>query len=243
MFTDAALQPVLTAGVECALWAGIFGASGAQTIGGFPRSSYLAYALWTPFFARAAANWMYEFRMTEDVSSGAVNATLSRPISFYEFYLGQFMGYKLLTTALSLIPALAAVALLDTPTRLERLPLALALAGFYLVLAHTISFSIAAIGFYLNNVHSVTVAKNISLWMLTGELFPLDLAPEPLRSFLMAMPFSSACYRPVGFLIGRIGYRELGIGFLNVAIGLAVFGAIARALWIGGRKRYSGTGA
>jgi hypothetical protein len=35
----------------------------------------------------------------------------------------------------------------------------------------------------------------------------------------------------------------MGSGFVSVAIGLAAFGAVARMAWMGGRRRYAGTGA
>jgi ABC-2 type transport system permease protein len=243
LFTDAVLQPALTAGIEFALWIGIFRGAGTSSIAGFPRESYLAYAAWAPFFARISANWMYEYRMLDEIQSGSVNAILSRPLSFYEFYLSQFMGYKALTSALSLAVIVAVFAVVDSSTILQRLPLSLLLVIFYLILAHTISFTVACLGFYFNNVGGLTMGKNITLWMLSGELFPLDMAPEPFRGWLMALPFSAGVYRPVGFLVGRIGYAEMGSGFVSVAIGLAAFGAVARMAWMGGRRRYAGTGA
>ena len=102
---------------------------------------------------------------------------------------------------------------------------------------------LASLGFFFSRIHHITVAKNITLWMLTGELFPLDLAPEPFRSILIALPFSSAVYRPVGYLTGRLELNTITEGFLSISLGLLVAAAIATALWNAGRRRYSGTGA
>lgn len=240
---DAILQPTLIAAVEVALWTGVFAGTGATAIGGFPRESYLAYALWAPFFARIGANWLYEARMSEEIETGSVNALLVRPITFYEFYLGQFLGYKGLTALLSIIPVTAFAFAVDGPTQLQRLPAALALAFYYLLLVHSLSFTIASLGFWLNNVHSITVAKNLALWLFTGELFPFDLVAEPLRSILLASPFASGAYWPVAFLVGRVGNADLAQAFASVTVGFVVVGILAMFAWSRGRKVYSGSGA
>jgi ABC-2 type transport system permease protein len=243
LFTDAVIQPVLTGGIEIALWSAIFAGSGQTMIGAFPKESYLAYALWGAFFARISANWMYEFRMIDEIDTGTVNSVLARPISFYEYYLSQFMGYKILTSLISLIVPFVITLVMSGPTLHSRFPGALLLVVFYLILVHTISFSIASCAFFFNRIHSFTVAKNIALWVLTGELFPLDLVPAPYRAWLLNLPFSSAVYVPVGYLTGRLGHADLLRGFVTVAAGLVVLAPISSMIWVAGRRRYSGTGA
>ena len=216
---------------------------GTTTLAGYSKESYLAYALWAAFFARISANWMYEFRMVDEIDTGSVNSVLARPISFYEYYLSQFMGYKLLTTVISMIVPLAITLVMTGPTIHSRLPLALAVQILYLVFVYTISFTIASFGFYLNRVHSFTVAKNIALWMLTGELFPLDLVPEPYRTWVISLPFANAVYIPVGYLTGRFGIEIVLNGVISILVSLAVLTVFSRFLWINGRRRYSGTGA
>ncbi len=237
------IQPILTAGIEVALWTAIFAGSGQATIGSYPRESYLAYALWAAFFARISSNWMYEFRMIEEIDTGSVNSVLARPISFYEYYLSQFLGYKVITSLISLTVPFILTLFIGVSTYHSRFPAALLLVFFYLVLVHTVSFSIASFAFFFNRIHSLTMAKNIALWLLMGELFPLDLIPEPYRSWVIHLPFSSGVYIPVGYLTGRLGHADLLKAFVSVALGLLVLAPASSALWLAGRKRYSGTGA
>ena len=109
LFVDAALQPTLTAVVEIGLWYVMVSSIGTgDSLGGFSRIYYLHYALWAAFFARISANWMYESRMVDEIQTGTINVLLTRPLSFYEFYLSQFMSYKILTSIASLgIPIIA----------------------------------------------------------------------------------------------------------------------------------------
>lgn len=229
--------------IELALWSAIFTAIGQPTLAGFTKDYYLSYALWAAFFARASANWMYEMRMIDEIDTGSINSVLARPISYYEYYLGQFFGYKILTTGFSFVIPIAIVSVIGGTTDLTRLPLAMALVLYYLVLVYTLSFALSSLGFFFNRVHSFTVAKNIALWMVTGELFPLDLVPDPYRTWLIAFPFSNAVFVPVGYLTGRLGVADVGRGFVSITIGLAIIAAAASILWNLGRRRYSGTGA
>lgn len=243
LFFDAIAQPVVSSLVEMAMWYAIFSATDKAAIGGFGREYYLVYALWATFFSRVAANWMYEFRMIEEIETGRVNAILLRPISFYEFYLGQYIGYKGLTSILSFCIPLLISALIPSPVQVSRFPLALLLLCFYVVMVHTFSFAIASLNFFFTRLHSVTVAKNLTIWILSGEMIPIDLIPDPYKSVLLWLPFPSGVFIPVGYLTGRIGIDMIWQGFVSVAIGIIFFGIIGFILWNQGRKVYSGTGA
>lgn len=243
LFTDAIVQPLLTSLVEIALWSAILASTATGTLAGFGQESYISYALWAAFFARISTNWMYEYRMIDEIETGTVNSVLARPISFYEYYLGQFMGYKLLTTVASFFVPILIYFFFKGTTDLSRLPLALLLTFYYLFFAHTLSFTVASFAFFLNRVHAFTVAKNIALWVLTGEMFPLDLMPTEIRNVLLMLPFSNGVYIPVGYLTGRLGIEAVLQGFASTTLGLVVMGVIANRLWSSGRRAYSGTGA
>ncbi len=243
LIVDACLQPMLLCVSELALWTAVFKAGDIESLNGFTKEYYFAYALWAAFFARIAANWMYEMRMIEEIDSGSVNSILVRPISFYEYYLGQFMGYKLLTSLVSLLVPVAICLFVSSSTQLSRLPLAFALSMYYLILAHTLSSIVSAFAFFFNRIHALTVTKNFILWFLVGELFPLDLLPIKVRAAFIALPFSSGVYIPVGYLTGRLPLAAVGRGFLSVTLGIVFFSVIYIFVWNMGRKKYSGTGA
>lgn len=240
---DAVVQPSLTVLIEILLWTAIFRVAGTDLINGFGQNHYLAYALWGAFFARIASSWMYEFRMIDEIESGSINGLLVRPVTFYEYYLSQLLGYKFVTTIVSFLVPLSASLVLDWPIQLSRLPLAVALVFYFLILVHSISFVVSCFAFHFNRVHSLTVAKNLALWLFTGELFPLDLIPDPFRQWVMALPFSSAVYLPVGFLTGRVDPSQMLGGFVSVSFALVVVNALGYALWKNGLRSYVGTGA
>jgi ABC-2 type transport system permease protein len=240
---DAIVQPIITSGVEITFWYAVFATSGQTTVGGFSRDSYLSYAILAAFIARISVNWMYEFRMVEEVESGTLNTLLVRPMNFFEYYLSQFMGYKLITTAVSLVVPVVAITALGLPLIWSRFVPAMLLSVYYLVFLFILSFIVVTFAFHLTRIHSITVAKNLALWIFSGELLPLDLFPEPYRHFLISLPFANGVYVPVAYLSGRIDGSQLWFGAQSITIGIVVLTLIAVPLWRMGLKKYTGIGA
>ena len=241
---DAFIQPILTVGIEVLLWVAIFKtADSSGLIGGFGRDAYLAYAVWAPFLGRIAISWMYESMMVEEVVSGSINTILSRPLSFYEYYLSQTLGYKVITTVFSMIVPVAASLYFKLPISFERLPMAFLLVLYYIFLVHTMSFVVSTLGFFLTRVRSFTLLKNLTLLLLGGELVPIDLMPKSLSDLFLNLPFSSGVYVPLAYISGRGDFDLLCKGYFNVTWGLLVAGALSYILWTRGVREYTGTGA
>jgi len=239
---DALVQPLLSAGIEVAMWAGIMGGLG-RALGGFGREYYLAYALWATFVGRVTGNWTYEFMMLDDIDSGRINAILVRPISFYEFYLSQFMGYKAVVALTSLVVPVASCLYFDLPFIPSRVPLTVLLIAVFLLFTHTLSFTVAGLAFFMTRAQSLTAIKNMAIWTLAGELIPLDLYPGALREWLMWSPFSAGVYVPVGYLTGRIDTARVVQSLGSIAMWGLVFAVISTVIWRRGVRHYVGTGA
>ncbi len=240
---DALLQPTVTSGIEMLLWWAVFKSVGSTAVAGFTREYYLSYALWAAFMSRVTTSWMYESRMVEEIDSGTINSLLVRPLSFYEYYFSQLMGYKFITTFFSFLIPLILVLNFNLPTQFDRLPLALLLAFYYLILIHSISFLVSTMAFFLTKVSSLTTAKNLFIWVLTGELVPTDLMPPWLQNIMFNLPFPSGAFIPVGYITGRIGIDAVQRGFMNVTVSLVLVNILAAYCWKKGLKSYVGTGA
>src|SRR5207248_667078 len=112
-FVDTLGFPGISALVTIALWVSIFTASGKSEVNGFSLSNYLSYAIWASFIGRIAVNYLYEIRMTSEITSGSLNNKLLRPMSFFEYYLFQFLGYKSINGIFSLLIPIAICKLFD----------------------------------------------------------------------------------------------------------------------------------
>ncbi|MEK6773089.1 MAG: ABC-2 family transporter protein [Bdellovibrionota bacterium] len=240
---DAIVQPTLSTIVEIVLWTSIFAGAGLSAIGGFGKEYYIAYALCATFLSRISSSWMYEFRMIQEIESGTINSLIVRPMSFYEYYLSQLLGYKFITTVISLTIPLSVFLVYKLPFHWDRLPISLLMVFYYLILVHSMSFVVSCFAFFLNRIQGITSAKNLGLWLLSGELFPLDLLPEPLKTIMIQLPFANAVYVPTGYITGRIGFEYIKSGFVSITVGIIVVNLIGYFFWRRGLKAYVGTGA
>jgi ABC-2 type transport system permease protein len=74
-------------------------------------------------------------------------------------------------------------------------------------------------------------------------MIPLDLYPEPLKTWMIRSPFAAGVYVPVGYITGRFDSRLVWETFVSITIGLVVVGLVARVAWRMGLRSYTGTGA
>lgn len=237
-----AITPLCFFLTEAAFWVGLIQASGSPLLAGFPASYYLGYFLWL-VLQLGSVNWRFERAMIAEINSGAVNALLLRPSSFYEYHLGQLLGQKLITV-LVMTPVIFFIAWMwNLPFHPERLPAALFMGFCYVILLFSLHFAVAAMAFFFDHVYSLNNTKNMIIWFLTGELMPLDLLPSPMREWVIALPFSCGIYLPAAYISGRITTEVFMQGFISLAIGGVVFGLLARFVWQLGLRRYGGTGA
>lgn len=241
-FLMAFAIPLFGYGVEAAFWMGIFHVSGKDLVAGFSEAQYLTYLLWL-MTQLGSANWRFERLMINEINSGGVNALLVRPGSFYQFHFGQLLGMKLLTLVCSLPLLLLIAWWWQLPLVLGRLLPAIGLGVCYLFMIFTLNFAIACLAFSFDHVFSMNTTKNMVVWLLAGELFPLDLLPSPWKEWFIYLPFSSAVYIPASYISGRISTDLFLQSFVSVFVGCVFFGVLARLLWVRGLRRYSGTGA
>lgn len=241
-FVDVLVGPVIAFAIEAAFWLGCFKISGLSTIGSFTAPQYLTYLLWL-MLQVGGANWRFERRMIQEINSGAINAHLVRPGSFYQYQLAQLLSFKLTTLILSVPCILLLAKWWSLPLIMERFLPALLMGICYLALIHTINIAIASLAFFFDNIYSLNTTKNMILWFLTGEILPLDLLPSFLSKWAILLPFSCGVYLPAAYISGRIDSSVFFIGFLSLAAGIFFFGLFARFLWRLGLRSYGGTGA
>ncbi len=242
-FIDAAVQPAMTALIEIFLWTAMFAALKTDTLNGFSKESYLSYVIWSSFIGRIAISWMYEHLMMDEIETGSINAIILRPMTFFEYYLSQLLGYKFVIFCFSVLVPLSITFYYNLPTQLDRLPIVTLMIFYYLIFIHAMSFFTACFAFFLNRVRSFTLVKNFSIYIMSGELFPLDLLPAFWKTIFLKLPFASGVYLPVGYLTGRVDAELFLQGFTNITYGLLVVLTISYFVWKKGLGSYSGTGA
>jgi ABC-2 type transport system permease protein len=79
-------------------------------------------------------------------------------------------------------------------------------------------------------------------YYLSGRLFPLDVMPDGIRTFLKLLPFTYELYFPVAIFMEKIRGADLWIGLTIQAGWVIICFLAARLMWRAGLRRYESVG-
>jgi ABC-2 type transport system permease protein len=79
-------------------------------------------------------------------------------------------------------------------------------------------------------------------YFLSGNMFPLDLAPVWLRGVLEWLPFTYELFFPVSIFLEKAQHAALYKGLAIQAGWLVAAWGLARLLWARGLRRYGAVG-
>jgi len=242
-----ALVKVLSASIVAllnwCLWTAIF--QGHTTIAGRTQAELTTYVV-----VAWVITTFYGTRVDEHLSArfrtGDIGVDLIRPWSIQQHLyfrdLGRASGALVLTTVpLALWTGLLLP--LRLPEHLWTLPCFL----LSLFLAHAISFGFAWLvgiaAFALRNSSGLAHLKATLISVFSGALIPLDLYPEPLRSWIMWLPLQGMSHTPAdifverhtpGELVTAIAVQGIWAGILAIAGWWAFHKAVRNVVIQGG---------
>lgn len=224
----------------------IFRSSGAAEVGGFSYREMVAYLVLAATFWKVVVHERL-LDLSEQIFDGYVTKFLVMPFRFFLLVLGRFIQY----TSVQLVAA-AAVWLLGwtllpgwwpipaSPRALGQ-AVVLVLLGSYCYLL--LLFVLNALAFWLDVVWTLLVMSRFVVGFVSGQLIPVSMMPEPLRSiFFWTFPYWTLS-APVEIVMGRLGSAEFlqGLGVL-AATALSLH-LLAAWTWQRGLLRYQGVGA
>jgi ABC-2 type transport system permease protein len=199
----------------------IYAAGGS--VEGFTLQQLISYTWITQSLISIGAGWIISRELMTSIKSGDVVTDLSRPWSFYGYWLSQSLGERcfnlLLRGSLTyLIGVLYFRAYIPSPTEGLGFAAAISLA---LLLSFAFSFIINLTAFWLIDNSGLTMIANVMLSFFSGFLLPLALFPAPLAAVARALPFQAITALPAQIFLGQISGAALGRALLLQAFWVA----------------------
>jgi ABC-2 type transport system permease protein len=77
---------------------------------------------------------------------------------------------------------------------------------------------------------------------LSGALFPMDVLPHVIQSFVMSLPFPYLIYFPIQVYLGKITGIPLVYGILTSLFWVIALGFLMKYIWARGLKAYESIG-
>ena len=217
------------------------------SIGGFSFEETMSY-----FLLLIVANYLIsafneDYQIGEEIRGGTINQFLTKPINYYTYRLTLFFASRAVTRVIVFIPLVLLLPLLGDylPQNVEVWRWVAAIPAF--ALAAIIQFSIAycfgLLAFWFLEIQGFVILSFAIETLLSGQIFPLDLMPEPLYRLSHWLPFYYQAYFPVGLLTGRI--ESIGEAHSGLLIQLAwtvAFIVGGGVLWQFGLRRHTAVG-
>jgi ABC-2 type transport system permease protein len=246
-FIFTSLMDVFRVIAEIAFWKVLFDNTPGSEINGYNFNSIITYYIAMFIIASFTNVGSIGYKAANDIKDGSLNNLLVRPIHYMGYCFTEIISQKLLNLIIALLIFIPVIIF-----RFGDLHVGMTSAQFYLlpvvvlgslILSFLINIMISLFAFWMTEVTSLFVLKDILLDLASGRVFPLDLFPGSWLNAFAVLPFMYCTYFPAVMITKGLSaaelYRGLGIQLMWI---LTLYGLIT-AIWRLGLKKYTGTGA
>lgn len=238
--------PIVT---QIFLWTAVFAAAGSGKIEGsigYSRNDVIAYYLLT-MLARAFSSMPgLASGIALQVREGEIKKFLIQPIDLVSYLLLSRIAHKLVYYSVAAGPF--ALVYFLCRNFFPGWPPAEVVVVFIisLLLAFALGFFLEAtmgmISFWFLEVTSLLFVYMLFTFFFSGHMFPLEILPEPWRTFVDFLPFKYMAYYPAAVFLGKIEGAEMYQGLAIQAAWVVVCIFMCRHAMQRGFNRYSGYG-
>jgi ABC-2 type transport system permease protein len=241
--TTMRFLPIVT---QIFLWTAVFGSAGSGRMAGFSRDDVVAYYLLTMVARSFSSMPGLASGITRQIREGDIKKFFIQPIDLIGFTLLARMGHKLVYYGVAIAPFAAVFYLCrgyfpgwPPGETLAAFAVSLALSFF---LGFFLEASLGLVGFWTLEVSSLLFVYMLFNFFFSGHMFPLDIVPDPWRTWIGYLPLKYLAYFPAAVFLEKIPqdqlWREVGLE----AVWTLLFIILCRRLMHAGFRRYSGFG-
>lgn len=175
------------------------------SVAGFTLRHAISYTWLTQSLIAIGAGWV-SWDIAQTIRSGDVVTDLTRPWSFYGYWLSRSLGERsfnlLVRGALTYL-----IGVLYFNAMLPALPQLLAFAAaisLSLLVSFAFTFLVNLTAFWLIDATGVALIANILMGFFSGFVLPLAFFPPPLEAFARLLPFQAISGLPAQVFLGQI---------------------------------------
>ncbi len=220
------------------LWRVTFRVSAQGSFAGYDLSRMIWYLVLTETIVMSSPRTFD--KIDQEVKSGDLSYTLSRPYSYPLFHFAQYLGNMLLVLPVNFAVGAGLALALAGPPHLSPAgwPVVALAALLAICLNFTVELTIGLTAFWFEDTYAFFWIYQKLTFTLGGLFLPLVLFPSGLRQVAARLPFSSIAYGPARLTAGFDA--GLALGTLGTQLGwIALLAGIAFLIYRGGISRLS----
>ncbi|KKU55256.1 hypothetical protein A3H89_04815 [Candidatus Amesbacteria bacterium RIFCSPLOWO2_02_FULL_48_11] len=227
------------------LWSTIF--SVQTSVFGYTREQIMAYLLLVIFLYGFVGSSPSNDNIGGEVSSGALNNFLTKPIGYLRYWFTRDLSSKLLNVIFAVGEIFLLWLIFRPPLVFSSQP-AVILIGILMLVSAVIIFyllgklALASVFWAPENTWGFMFVVLVLMEMLTGLIFPLDILPRSAFTALQFTPFPYLLYFPLAAFIGRLSPLEAVRLLFQSLVWLGILFYLVKRVWSAGYKVYSASG-
>lgn len=243
---DTVAWLLVSGAVNMYLWYAVYESSQQTTLASISLPQMLAYIACATICASICRKGRFERATGEEIRSGELNKYLVKPITHIGYILAAATAERLISLQLTAILivvvgvplALATGVSLSWAGCLCALPILLCGMMIHSLIALMLSY----LAFWLDEVWTFHVVKDISFWFLSGQLLPLSTLPPDALFVSNLLPFQYLAYIPASLMVGTIPVSAALPYFAGAVFWILLLYGGTLLVWKRGIMRYSAFG-
>ncbi len=237
--------------IEYLIWSMIYSSNGPESsIQGLTSEwtfkRLLAYIFLSMIIGQLKSSWVTSHEMIMQIRQGFMNQYIVKPISFFSYHLMNFIG----TNILYYIPY--SILIISSPyffkdivfINFMQIPLFVFALIISIYLSYSIYFFMVCFAFWFGEVRALLAAYNISMFVLAGQIIPLDFFPESYNQIINFTPIPYLIQFPVNIAMqSDFNFNEILTLFLIGLIWCFIMRFMSGILYKIGIRRYEAYGS
>lgn len=237
---------VVSAAVNMYLWYAVYESSSQTTLASITLPQMLSYIVCATLCASICRKGRFERATGEEIRNGELNKYLVKPITHIGYVLAAATAERIVSLQLTVILVIV-VGVPLTLTAGVSLSWSGALCALPILLCGMMIHSLIALmlsyfAFWLDEVWTFHVVKDISFWFLSGQLLPLSTLPPDVLRVSNMLPFQYLAYIPASLIVGTIPASAALPYFAGAFVWMILLYGITLFVWKRGIMRYSAFG-
>tara|TARA_B100002052_G_scaffold298650_1_gene332833 strand:- start:53 stop:859 length:807 start_codon:yes stop_codon:yes gene_type:complete len=230
--------------IEYLIWSMVYETQ--TTIDGWAFNRLIAYIFLSMIIGQLKSSWVTSHEMIMQIRQGFMNQYIVKPISFFSYHLMNFIGTNILYyipyTILFIIAPIIFEGLIFI--NFIQIPFFILALLMSIYLSYSIYFFMVCFAFWFGEVRALLAAYNIAMFVLAGQIIPLDFFPEYYINIINYTPIPYLIKFPVDIAMAlEINFNQwisyMLIGVLWCIVMRALSGLVYRI----GIRRYEAYGS
>tara|TARA_B100000674_G_C37793270_1_gene892822 strand:- start:158 stop:985 length:828 start_codon:yes stop_codon:yes gene_type:complete len=237
--------------VEYLIWSMVYSSQATgHTIDGLTTqwsfNRLIAYIFLSMIIGQLKSSWVTSHEMIMQIRQGFMNQYIVKPLSFFSYHLMNFIGTNILyyvpyALLIFFSPIIFSNIIFINSIQIPFFLLALVMSIY---LSYSIYFFMVCFAFWFGEVRALLAAYNISMFVLAGQIIPLDFFPDYYNQVINFTPIPYLIKFPVDIAMAQTINISQWISLLLIGLlWCSIMRLLSSFLYSLGIKRYEAYGA